>query len=161
MESPIFFTKQYALTSNLGRAVGFMDDNILVLHRTSDRKSFETKPLHCSTIRGIRVRRYLSIYVLVLAVGAAAIALFIAYLGIADDVGGPGIFTIPIVSGLFSYYAFTGAKRIRIDIDTFEGGLVWKSSFRDAIDSISPLEQFAGAHRIPIVVEFAPNTSPT
>lgn len=161
MGTPVFFQNEYAWNNNCGRAVGIDTDSVLVLERNAERDGWLNQPVHFAEVREIRAKQYRSIYILALAAGSAAIAILVAYIGIAGDASGFGIFTIPLFLGVFSYLAFTGSKRIRIDFDALSKRLVYKSwpgSLKETMAAIPKLQQWANEHSIQMEVQFAIHT---
>jgi hypothetical protein len=155
MDQQIFFQEQFAVNNNWGNVVGFDEDNLLLLNKTNDQE-WELQEVPHAEVHHIHARQYRSIYALVLGLGAASIAAFIAYCGITGEITGLGVLTLPLVLGAFAYFAFTGSKVIRIDFETRDKGLCYKSSsYSETLLVIPDLQQWADGHNIQMNISFS------
>jgi hypothetical protein len=157
MDSPVLFQKKFAWSNNWGRAIGFDSSHLLVLDRNKETDDWEFREVPSTEVREIQVRRYRSLYILILAIGAAVIALFVAYLGVTGERIGLSTFTVPTFLAVFSYLAFTESERLQIDFDTDSGSLrfkSWPGSFDETLATLPKLQQWADGHRITMILAF-------
>jgi hypothetical protein len=152
----VFFQKKYAWANNWGRVVGFTPSEILILQRGKTPNAWLTTPIPAAEVLRVRVRQVRSLYLLFLGLGAAAIAVFVTYVGCTGEAYGPGIFTIPVVCALFAYFAIRFSMRLHISFDL--GGKKqsyksWPGSFQETVAAVPLLVKWADSMRIPIDVD--------
>jgi hypothetical protein len=139
---PVFFQKKFATNNNWGFVVGFDADNLLMLEKKPRTEEWELRPISIKEIVQIKVRQYRSIYVYVLGTLSALVGLFVTYIGFTGEAAGPGIFTIPVICAVFSYFAFSGGKRIRIDFETKQKSWKYKSEPGNYDETYAVLPEF-------------------
>jgi hypothetical protein len=128
MASEVFFQTKYAWANNWGRVVGFDEQNLLCLDKDASTNQWKLEPIPANQIVRIQISEHRSIYLLILAFLAGAVAIFIAWMGIAGEITGPGVYTIPPILGFFLYWAITGSKFIKLSFEMIGKPLKYKSS---------------------------------
>jgi hypothetical protein len=156
MNGPVFFQIEYAWNTNRGDPVGFDDNGLLVLRKVAE-KEWALDPVPKHEIVRIRVRRYWSLYLIVLGLGSAALGILLFVLVLS---GAPLSFRLTLLSVPlfgFSWYALGGSRRIRIDFEMMDKRLRYSShpgSYSETLAALQPLEEWSAKYRIPCAIEF-------
>jgi hypothetical protein len=157
MNGPVFFQIDYAHKTNRGLPVGFDDNGLLVLRKVNDQEwGLDPVPKH--EIMRFRVRRYWSLSLIVLGLGAASlgVSLFLLVLWGAPLSFRVMLLSVPLFG--FAWYALGGARRIRIDFEMMDKRLRYSShpgSYSETLAALQPLEAWSAKYRVPCSIEFS------
>lgn len=155
MANMVRFQINYASASNLGRIVGFDDEGFLKLVRDSTN-NFDLERIPMEEVSEVAVTKYRSYGRIFLGSVSALVAVVVAGLGIAGEITGLGVVTIPLFAGAFAYYGISESLTIAIAVTTRDQKYKhtsWQGSYEESLAAAEHLKQWATERHLPIRYE--------